>query len=103
MSKVIERVLYNQLYNYCIVNKLLSEKNSSFEKGDGAVNQLLLITNSMYSGFNDGNDTAMVFLDISRAFNGVWHEGLKYKLKCLGIEDPLFSWLCSYLSNRSQK
>ena len=42
-------------------------------------------------------------MDISRAFDRVWHEGLKYKLKCLGIENSLYSWLCSYLCNRNQK
>ena len=44
-----------------------------------------------------------MFLDVSNAFNGVWHKGLEHKLRCLGIIDPLFSWLCCYLKNRNQK
>jgi len=103
MSKVIERAVYNELYDHCIKNNLLSEKNSGFKKGDGALNQLLHITDNIYSGFNAEKETAIVFLDIFSAFNRVWHEGLKYKLKCFGIEGPLYDWLCSYLSNRSQK
>ena len=77
MSKVIERAVYNELYDHCITNNLLSEKNSGFKKGDGALNQLLHITDNIYSAFNAEKEMAGVFLDISSAFNRVWHEGLK--------------------------
>ena len=103
LSKVVERLVYDQLYFYCITNNLLSEKNSGFKKGDGAINQLLQMTDSIYSSLNAGKEVAMVFLDISKAFDRVWHRGLQYKLKCLGIDDLLYSWMCNYLSNRQQK
>ena len=45
----------------------------------------------------------MVFLDISKAFDKVWHKGLLYKLKCLGIKESLLSWFHSYLSHRQQR
>ena len=45
----------------------------------------------------------MVFLDLSKAFDKVWHKGLLYKLKALRIRDPLLSWFKSYLSGRKQR
>ena len=45
----------------------------------------------------------MVFLDAAKAFDKVWHKGLLYKLKQLGIEGDLFTWLSSYLSDRQQR
>ena len=45
----------------------------------------------------------MIFLDVSRAFNKVFHEGLLHKLRQMGIEGPLLNWLQSYLSNRRQR
>ena len=45
----------------------------------------------------------MVFLDAAKAFDKVWHVGLLFKLKQLGIEDALLSWLSSYLTNRKQR
>ena len=43
-----------------------------------------------------------VFLDISKAFDKVWHEGLIFKLKQNGIEGVLLTVLTSYLSNRKR-
>ena len=103
MSKVLEKVVYNHLYEYCTVNSLLSSKNSGFKKGDGAVNQLPSISNNIYQSFELGCDVAMVFLDISRAFDKVWHKGLIYKLKCIGVGGTLLSWFTDYLSFRQQK
>ena len=45
----------------------------------------------------------MVYLDISKAFDKVWHKGLLYKLEAIGVCDPLFRWFCSYLSDRKQR
>ena len=44
-----------------------------------------------------------MFLDISKAFDKVWHEGLIFKLKQNGIEGVLLTLLTSYLSNRNQR
>ena len=45
----------------------------------------------------------MVFLDVSKAFDKVWHEGFIHKLKCIGIGGNLLKWLESYLHNRRQR
>ncbi len=54
------------------------------------------------------DDAIGCFLDLSRAFDTVWHKGLLYKLDKYGIKDhmggsKLFSWFCSYLNNRGHK
>ena len=43
------------------------------------------------------------FLDISKAFNKVCHEGLIYKLKSMGISDSLLKLIQSFLTNRFQR
>ena len=44
-----------------------------------------------------------VFLDISKAFDRVWHAGLLKKLEALGLRNPLLQWFESYLENRWQR
>ena len=103
VSKVLEKLVYNVLYEHCAKNKLLSSKNSGFKKGDGAVNQMISLTDIIYKALDNGKNVVMVFLDIQRAFDRVWHKGLLHKLQCLGVGGVLLKWLADYMSNRSQK
>ena len=58
----------------------------------------------MYSAFEEfpSRDTRAVFLDISKAFDKVWHDGLLFKLKSYGISSCLFSVLEDFLDNHQQ-
>jgi len=93
---------YDELYAFCTVNNILSSKQSGFRKSDGTVNQLLNLTDNVYKSFEEKKEVAMVFLDISKAFDRVWHDGLVYKLQCVGIEGALLLLLRDYLCNRRQ-
>ena len=57
-------------------NNLLSKNQSGFRPGDSTINQLLSITPEIYNAFESLDETRAVFLDISKAFDKVWHEGL---------------------------
>ena len=103
MSKVVERQVYNELYNFCMENGLLSEKNSGFKKKVGTVDQLISLTNKIYQGLDDGEEMAMIFLDLSKAYDRVWHTGLLHKLKKIGIRGSLLEWFKSYLTGRTQR
>jgi hypothetical protein len=52
---------------------------------------------------SDGKEIRVVFLDISKAFDRVWHKGLLHKLKACGITGRLLDWLKDYLSERQQR
>ena len=104
-GKMFEKIIYNNLYNYFQENQFLTEKQSGFRKGDSCISQLIAITHKIYKAF-DGNpslETRGVFLDISKAFDKVWHEGLLYKLKSYGITGNFLKLLENYMSNRYQR
>ena len=103
VSKVFERLIFNVLYEYFIRHDLLTRKNSGFKQNDSTINQLLKIVHDIYNGLELQKEARMVFLDISKAFDRVWHEGLLFKLRQLGIEGPLLEFIGSYLSNRFQR
>lgn len=103
LSKVLERIVHSRLYNYCMENKLLTEKNSGFKRDDSTVNQLLNITNKITNALDRKEDACLIFLDISKAFDKVWHKGLLFKLRQFGINGSLLQWFNTYLSNRKQQ
>ena len=86
-------------------NKLLNCSQSGFRPGDSCVHQLLSITHEFYKSFdtNPSLEVRSMFLDISKAFDGVWHDGLLYKLKLLGICDKCYTLIQSFLNNRHQR
>ena len=104
-SKIYEKCIYDTLYNYFEGNDLFSKSQSGFRKGDSCVSQLLSITHEIFKGFdaNPSLDTCGIFLDISKAFDRVWHEALIFKLRSYGISDSLLRLFNSFLSERFQR
>ena len=102
-GKIFERILYNNLYGFLTTNNLLSAKQSGFKSGDSCINQLLSITHNIYKSLDQGYEVRGVFLDISKAFDRVWHEGLIYKLKRNGIDGNLINLFKDFLYFRKQR
>ena len=50
-----------------------------------------------------GKDFKLIFCDLSKAFDKVWHRGLLHKLKKNGISGNLYKWFESYVCQRRQK
>ena len=102
-GKVFERLIYNNLFEYFIQNDLISPYQSGFKPGDPCTNQLISITHEIYQSFDDGFEVRGVFLDISKAFDKVWHDGLIYKLKQNGVAGDLLDTLTNFLNERKQR
>ena len=103
VSKVFERVVHKYLHNFFIENKLLYKYQSGFVAGHSTVYQLIEIYHNICMSLENKLQTCMVFFDISKAFDRVWHKGLLTKLHAYGIKGKFFHWIKHYLSNRTQK
>ena len=99
-GKIFERIIYNEMYPFFILNKLISPNQSGFKRGDSCINQLLSITHDIYQSLDEGYEVRGVFLDISKSFDKVWHKGLLYKLEQNGIKGPLLNILADFLRSR---
>ena len=104
-DKIFEKILFNALYSFFEDHKLLNLCQSGFKKNDSCINQLVSITHEIYSAFdcNPSLEVRGIFLDLSKAFDKVWHDGLIYKLKSLGISGSLLKLIQNYLNNRFQR
>ena len=103
IGKLMERLIYKHLYNHLISNNLIYGKQSGFLTGHSTVYQLIDIFHQICQGIDSKSYTCMIFCDISKAFDRVWHRGLLFKLKQNGINGLLLDWIENYLSHRTQK
>ena len=92
VGKLFERIIFKYTYNHRKNNFVLSNFQSGFLPGRSTVTQLLEI-----------KEVRVIFLDMSKAFDKVWHNGLLFKLKKSGINGNLLNWFTDYLSNRYQR
>ena len=104
-GKMFERIIFNNIYRYSHEHNLLNPNQSGFRPKDSFAYQLLEITHNIFSSFdfNPTLETRAVFLDISKAFDKVWHEGLIFKLQSMGISRNLLNLMNSFLSERYQR
>ena len=102
--KFFERIIFN-VFLLLEGNNLLTPNQSGFRPNDSSINQLLSIVYSIYLDFyhNPSLQVRGNFLDISKAFDKVWHDGLLYKLESFGISGNLLKLFHSYLNNRQQR
>ena len=92
--------LYNEIFSLFIENDLISQNKSDFEPVDTCTNQLLSITLEIFKSFDDGWEVRGVFLDISKTFDKVWHEGLLLKLRLKRISGNLLKFMEDFLAIR---
>ena len=104
-GKIFEKIIFKRIYDFLLKEKLLNPNQSGFRPSNSCINQLLAITHEIFEAFdcNPTFEVRSVFLDMSKAFNKVWHEDLLYKLKSMGISGEFYDLLVNYLSGRLQR
>ena len=70
---------------------------------DSCINQLLSTNHEILNAFDKGLEVRGTFLDISKAFDKVWHDGLIFKLRQNGISGDTINILQNFLRNRKQR
>ena len=82
-------------------HSVIVNNQSGFTPGDSTMNQLLKLTQTLYKSLDVGKGTVAVFIDFTKAFNKVWHEGLFMKIRLVGICGTLYNWLMHEYSQSS--
>ena len=101
LSKVMERILYNQLYEYFTAKNIPSEHQFGFRKFHSTASALLDCTNDLYINMDKKLFNLVAFIDLKKAFDTVEHEILLQKLMHVGVTGNAFLLLKSYLTERT--
>ena len=97
IGKLQERILFKNIYNHLHDICLLHKYQSGFLPNHLTTYQLIDICHHICQTFDNDQLSCMVFCDVSKALDRVWHKGLV--LKHHGISGSLLDWLIDYLSN----
>ena len=101
ISKVQERIVYDQLYNH--IAPYIPVHQSGFCPNDGTELQLSRLLHQISASRECGKSVISCFFDLSKAFDRVWHKGLIAKLEHYGVHEHALQWFKAYLYNRRQR
>ena len=102
ISKLFERVKYDQLYNKFLPT--FSVNMSGFPlRGHSCCTALLKLTDDWRTALDQKKDVGVVAIDPSKAFDSICHNLLLAKLKAYGLRDSAIELIQSYLSHRFQR
>ena len=100
VSKFFEKTVNNKIVDHLEKCCLFSDFQYGFRSSRSTADLLTIVSDRIARAFNRFGATRAVALDISKAFDRVWHAGLLHKLKSYGISGQIFGLLSSFLSNR---
>ena len=102
ISKILEKVIFDQLESYLKANNLTYQYQSGFRPSFSTDTCLIYLTDYIKKEMSLGRYTGMVLIDLQKAFDTVNHQILKNKLSSIGLCNSAISWFDSYLSERHQ-
>ena len=103
LSKIMEKVVHSQFYEFLNSHDLLSSKQFGFRPKYSTATALSNFADEVLLNMEQGNLCGVVFLDLKKAFDTVDHCILLSKLSEIGVSPSSIKWFESYLNNKKQK
>ena len=101
-SRMLEKIVHDQLIEYLVTNKLLTPNQSAFRKLYSTVTSLINGTDYWYDNMDKKQLNLAIFLDLKKVFDTVDHRILIKKLGAYGIRGISGAWFSTFLSNKKQ-
>ena len=81
-------------------NQLITPQQAGFRQHHSTEDQVTYLSQKTEDGFQGKKHTLAVWLDFEKAFDKVWKDGLRVKLRKAGVKGCIFKWISRYLQNR---
>ena len=99
-GKILDKILNKRLINHLQITNKLNPKQHGFTPNRGTDTALITLYESITQAKWNYEKADIVLRDISKAFDKVWHTGLKVKISRQNVHPLLLKILTSYLTNR---
>ena len=100
LGKIFEKIILIRLNEFTEQNDILSKEQFGFRRDHSTIHQVKRIVNIINTNKNHRKSTGIVFLDIEKAFDSIWHNGIIFKLSKFGYPIHLQKIIKSFLSDR---
>ena len=84
-------------------NKIIDLEQEGFRKFQSTTHALLRLVQDIHNSFNKKESTLVAYIDMEKAFDSVWRDGLLVKMHNLGIRGNVWSWISDFLSDRTAR
>lgn len=101
-SKLLEKIIYSRITTFLDSSYPLAANQWGFLPRRSTTHALLSAVHDWLGSMEDGHEMGAVFFDLTKAFDSVPHRQLICKLRAIGLDDYLVSWISNYLTNRRQ-
>jgi hypothetical protein len=101
LSKVFEKCILSRLSAFIEDSQILPNEQFGFRKKHSTSHQALRMKNLIQEKLNNKKSTGMVFLDLEKAFDTIWHDGLLHKLIINSVPTYLIKIIQSFLRDRN--
>ena len=98
--KLFEWVIEQRLRSYLEHIGLINKYQSGVTQNNSTDDHLFRLSQSVMESFNRGEHVVAAFLDVEKAFDSVWHNGLRYKICMLDLPTKMTRWLSAFLVGR---
>ena len=100
IMKLFEQVVEQRLRSYLEDIGFINKYQSGFRQNKSTDDHLFRLSQSVMESFNRGKHVVAAFLDVEKAFDNVWHNGLRYKFFMLDLPSKMTRWLSDFLIGR---
>ena len=101
-SKILEKIVCNQLKYYLVSNNIIDPQQFGFQNNNSTFHPMIHLMNKISKAMQEDEYTISIFMDLQKCFDCVPLDTLCKKLELIGIRDSGLKWFKSYLSNRKQ-
>ena len=103
LGKCLERILTVRLNGFINHNKIIDREQEGFRKFHSTTSALLRLVQDINKGFNNKEYTIAAFINLEKALDSVWRDGLRVKLHRFGIRGRMWKWIEGFLKDRKAR
>lgn len=100
LGKLLEKVIYIRLNAFVTANHIIAKEQFGFRPQHSTTHQVKRVINHVELNKRNRRSTGLILLDIEKAFDSVWHNGLIYKLHLYGVPIFLLKLIKSFVTDR---